>query len=99
MRSITSDMTRLDLRPYFFWDEDISIGEFVAVVEVGQEHPDYVRLVSKMLREARDTDVWSFLRPSDVATLLPRVSDRLGRRTDFWTFLINGWREDGLLAA
>jgi hypothetical protein len=27
MRALTTDMSRRDLRPYFLWDEDVSIGE------------------------------------------------------------------------
>jgi hypothetical protein len=50
-----------------------------------------------MLREARDVDVWHFVSPQQVASALPRIAHRLGRRRRFWEFLINGWKEDGLL--
>jgi len=47
-------------RPYFLWDEDISIGELRRVLREGCE-PERVRLAGKMLREARDIDVWEFM--------------------------------------
>jgi hypothetical protein len=90
-------MARDDLRPYFLWDEDVSIGELRAIVS-GPPSYDRDRLVGKMLREARDLDVWTFLRPVDVARDLDRLRRRIGRRHAFWQFLIDGWRTDGLLA-
>lgn len=97
MRALTTDMGRDDLRPYFFWDEDVSIGELRAIV-AGPASYDRDRLVGKMLREARDIDVWRFMRPVDVAQDLERLQRRIGRRYAFWRFLIDGWRADGLLA-
>ena len=97
MRSLTTDMSRDDLRPYFLWDEDVSIGELRAIL-AGPPSYERDRLLGKMLREARDLDVWRFVRPTDVARDLDRVQRRVGRRYRFWRFLIDGWRSDGLLA-
>jgi hypothetical protein len=96
MRAITTDLQRVDLRPYFLWDEDVSIAELREILAQGD---DYTRdrLLGKMLREARDIDVWHFVTPTQVADALPRVERRLGRRAAFWRFLIDGWRADGLL--
>jgi hypothetical protein len=52
-----------------------------------------------MLREARDIDVWHFIRPAEVARVLDRLQRRLGHRQAFWAFLIEGWRTRGLLRA
>lgn len=98
MRPLTTDMTRGDARPYFLWDEDVSIDELRRVL-AGPDGPERDRLLGKMLREARDIDVWLFVTPSEVARALPRLGRRLGRRGAFWEFLIDGWREDGLLSA
>ncbi len=97
MRPLTSDMQSRDRRPYFLWDEDLTIGELRAVL-VGPDGPARDRLLGKMLREARDIDVWHFVSPAEVARVLPRLGRRLGRRRAFWEFLIQGWRADGLLA-
>lgn len=93
---MTTDMRRGDARPYFLWDEDVTIAELEAVL-AGPDGPRRDQLLAKMLREARDTDVWHFVTPRDVAEALPRLGRRLGRRLAFWTFLIDGWRQDGLL--
>jgi hypothetical protein len=97
MRALTTDLTREELRPYFLWDEDISIAELRARLH-GEPGWERDRLFGKMLREARDLDVWAFVAPADVAEILPRLGRRLGRRAAFWNFLIEGWRQDGLLA-
>jgi hypothetical protein len=96
MRPLTVDLTKLDRRPYFLWDEDMSIAELQAILR-GPSGELRDRALGKMLREARDTDVWSLVAPADVAEALPRIERRLGRRAAFWRFLINGWKTDGLL--
>ena len=98
MRGLTTDMAAGELRPYFLWDEDVSIEELRQVLS-GPETPRRDQLLAKMLREARDLDVWEFVRPADVARVLDRLQRRLGRRYAFWTFLIEGWRARGLLRA
>lgn len=89
-------MTADDARPYFLWDEDVSIAELKAVLAAGPS-ATRDRLMGKMLREARDVDVWHFTTPTEVALNMERLRRRIGRRFAFWQFLINGWRSDGLL--
>ena len=96
MRSLTTDFQQAHLRPYFLWDEDVSIDEFRERLKNGAPD-DRTRLLAKLLREARDTDVWLFVSPREVADSLPSVRARLGRRRRFWEFLIDGWRQDALL--
>ncbi len=96
MRPMTIDLDRSDARPYFFWDEDLSIGELRERL-AGPDSRERLRLLAKLLREARDLDVWKFVTPQEVAEALPALTGRLGRRRGFWEFLIEGWREDGLL--
>lgn len=83
-------------RPYFLWDEDVSVGELRQALREGSES-ERVRLAAKMLREARDIDVWQFMTPMEVAEILPKVGRRLGRRAPFWRFLSDGWRADSLI--
>jgi hypothetical protein len=96
MRPLTTDLTEGSKRPYFLWDEDISIDELRERLRTGSPY-ERERLLGKMLREARDIDVWHFVTPAEVARALPSVGRRVGRRLAFWTFLIQGWRQDGLL--
>ncbi|HEY4181433.1 MAG TPA: hypothetical protein VGM90_31520 [Kofleriaceae bacterium] len=97
MRPLSTDMSRGDHRPYFLWDEDVSTDELAAALK-GPDSDHRDRLFGKMLREARDLDVWKFVKPTDVARALPRLRRRVGRRYAFWKFLIEGWQSDGLLA-
>lgn len=98
MRGLTADMTNGSQRPYFLWDEDVSIDELHAVL-AGPDSFRRDQLLGKMLREARDVDVWCFVRPTEVARVIERLHRRIGRRYPFWKFLIEGWRADGILAA
>jgi hypothetical protein len=98
MRGLTTDMSRGDLRPYVLWDENVSIDELRAVLS-GPPSFTRDRYLGKMLREARDIDVWQFVTPEQVARELPRLRRRVGQRFAFWSFLIEGWQRDGLLSA
>lgn len=97
MRGLTTNFSIGNRRPYFFWDEDVSIDEFRACLR-SDDAWNRDRLLGKMLREARDIDVWHFVTPQEVSKALPRLGRRLGQRRSFWEFLIEGWRQDGLLA-
>ena len=98
MRPLTTNLSEGSKRPYFLWDEDISIDELNQKLREGSAY-ERERLLGKMLREARDIDVWTFVTPDEVARALPSLERRLGRRYAFWRFLIEGWKEDGIVAA
>lgn len=93
---MTTDLTRAELRPYFFWDEDTSTGELRAAL-AGSDPAERLRLLGKLLREARDTDVWDFVSPEEVASALPLLGRQLGRRRRFWEYVIGSWRAQGLV--
>ncbi len=95
---MTTDFSRDDCRPYFLWNEDLSVAEVRERLS-GPDTAERLRLLEKLLREARDCDVWEFVTPQEVAEALPEILPRLGRRSDFWAFLIDGWRKDGLLVS
>jgi hypothetical protein len=97
MRALTLDLSQPDGRPYFLWDEDLSAAQLRSALAGERGDDERLRLLGKMLREARDADVWLFITPADVAAALPALGRRLGRRRTFWEFLIGGWRDDGLL--
>ena len=82
--------------PYFLWDEPLTVADFRRRLESGSE-PERVRLLAKLLREARDTDVWRFTTPRDVFRQLPKLRLHLGRRRAFWEFLLRRWHESGLI--
>lgn len=54
-------------------------------------------LLGKILREARDTDVWKFTTPREVWQNWDELEKHLGRRREFWKFLFEFWEKEGLL--
>ena len=56
-----------------------------------------IRLLGKILREARDTDVWEFTTPREVLENWDELEKHLGRRREFWKFLCSFWEKEGLL--
>jgi len=97
MRRLALNLSDPGVRPYFLWDEDISVAELHEALRPDGDSHERLRLMGKLLREARDVDVWDFVSPEDVRVALPALGRRLGRRRRFWKFLIDGWCRDGLL--
>ena len=79
--------------PYFLWDEPLTVEEFRRRLA----SPERARLLGKLLREARDTDVWLFTTPAEVWREWPAIARYLGRRRGFWEFLLGRWQEEGLI--
>ena len=85
-------------RPYFLWDVDVTEAELRARLR----HPDpaiRAQWQGCLLREARFDEVWSYLTLDEVLRDWPLIQRHLGRRRDFWVWLLDGWRKDGLLPA
>jgi hypothetical protein len=58
---------------------------------------EWIRIAAWILREAATPDVWTFLTPGEVRDHLPELKPFLGRRRDFWEYIIGAWRELGKL--
>lgn len=82
--------------PYFLWDEPLTIDELKKRL-VSASAEERMRLLGKILREARDTDVWKFTTPHEVWQNWNELSKHLGRRREFWKFLFESWEKEGLL--
>ena len=93
---LSTDLERPDAIPYFLWDEPMSVAELQQRLATASP-PEKARLLGKILREARDTDVWQFTSVREVVELWPELTRHLGRRRAFWEFLFDGWRAQGLL--
>lgn len=96
MATITADLSREDQRPYFLWDEPYTIAEFRTALATAKPE-EWHRLVGKLMREARDTDVWRFVEPKVVWAEFDRMRPYLGRRRAFWEYLLGAWHHDGVL--
>ncbi len=82
--------------PYFLWDEPMTVAEFKQRLQTASA-PEQKRLLAKLLREARDTDVWQFTTPVEVWRRWNELAPMLGRRRAFWEWLLTGWHKEGLL--
>jgi hypothetical protein len=92
---LTTDLSRDDAVPYFLWDQPITVAELRRRLSGSQE--DHLRYLAIILREAREPDVWRFTTPQEVVREWRLLEPRLGRRRDFWRFLMGMWRELGLI--
>jgi hypothetical protein len=93
---LTTDLSKERARPYFLWDEERTIGEFRQAL-ASASPPERWHLVGKLMREARDPDVWEFITPAEVWANFGAIRPYLGRRRAFWEYLLSGWQRDGLL--
>jgi len=85
-----------DAIPYFLWDEPMTVAALRERLGSASA-PERARLLGKILREARDTDVWLFTTPAEVVARWPQLHRHLGRRRAFWEYLLGRWRAEGLL--
>ena len=92
---LTIDLSDDDAVPYFLWDEPMPMRELRA--RLHQSESERIRLLGKILREAREPDVWLFTTPQEVALRWTSLEPNLGRRRDFWVFLLGQWRALGLI--
>ena len=95
-RTLGTDLDDPETRPWFLWDEDMSVRELRQVL-ADEGHPRWLELAAKLLREARDDQVWLFLPVGRVAARYTELAPRLGRRRPFWDYLLAAWQRHGLL--
>jgi hypothetical protein len=80
--------------PYFLWDEPMTLADLhTRLREAGR--PERLRLLGRIMREARDPDVWRLTTLAEVTVEWPELRRYLGRRRAFWEFLLERWREPG----
>jgi hypothetical protein len=94
--ALTTDLSQEDSIPYFLWDEPMTLRDLRERLERSEE--DRVSLLGKILREAREPDIWLFTTPEEVSRRWNQLERHLGLRRDFWQFLLGRWREQGLLS-
>jgi hypothetical protein len=92
---LSLDLDDPEAIPYFLWDDPMTLSELRARLQ-GASRAERLRLLGRILREARDTDVWRFTTPTEVAASWPELQPYLGRRREFWHFLLERWRDLGI---
>ncbi|HEX3578094.1 MAG TPA: hypothetical protein VHY33_05970 [Thermoanaerobaculia bacterium] len=93
---LSPDLSREESIPYFLWDEPMTMRELRQRLE--RSEADRIRLLGKIMREAREQDVWLFTTVEEIIGRWDQLERHLGRRKDFWQFLLARWREQGLLS-
>ena len=96
MTALSTDLRDPNAIPYFTWDAPMTVAELRRRLDRASE-PERIRLLGKILREARDTDVWMFTTPDQVVQSWSRLAKHLGWRRPFWDFLLRHWRDAGLV--
>ena len=93
---LSSDLDSDFAVPYFLWDEPMTVAELKVKLATASKD-EKMRFVGKILREARDTDVWKFTTPEFVRQNWAEIEKHLGRRREFWKFLFGRWEAEGLI--
>jgi hypothetical protein len=91
---LSSDLHDPEAYPYFLWDDPLTNRELRRRLRTSSP-PERTRLLAKILREARDIDVWEYTTPDVVARSFPTLSMHLGRRRAFWEYLLGQWGRQG----
>jgi hypothetical protein len=94
--SLSTDLDNPAAVPYFLWDEPMTVSELGQRLKTASP-AEQTRLLAKVLREARDSDVWRFTTPEEVWRRWAALSPHLGRRKGFWEFLLDQWYKEGLI--
>ena len=92
---LTTDLSSDDAVPYFLWDQPMTVAELRRRLSGSPE--ERLRYLGTILREAKEPDVWRFTTPAEVVREWQLLEPRLGRRREFWRFLLGKWRELGLI--
>ena len=93
---LSTDLDDSGAVPYFLWDEPMTVSELRRRLADGSRAERW-RLLAKILREARDPEVWRFTSPQEVVEAWPQLVRHLGRRRAFWEYLLGAWEEQGLV--
>lgn len=93
---LTTRLDNDDAVPYFLWDQPMTVGELRRRL-THSSRIEVMRLLGRILREARDPDVWLFTTPQEVMRQWDDLSPHLGRRREFWKYLFDRWRAGGLI--
>jgi hypothetical protein len=83
-----------DQIPYFAWDRQITAGQIRNRLDVEPEQ-ERIRLAAWIMREAAPADVWQFLSPRQAQERFSSMKMLLGRKKDFWSYILSKWHELG----
>ena len=77
-------------RPYFLWDEEMSLGEFRDAL--ADPDPDVrAYFLGKLMRQAKPDDVFQFVTLRRIRADWEQVTPYLGQSRAMWAFLLDLW--------
>lgn len=82
-------LTDLKGRPYFLWDCKLTRVQFEKHIQKSENAEVRAYFAAKLLRQAKPDDVFLFLTPQEIADLWEDMLPYLGRKKDFWDWLLN----------
>jgi hypothetical protein len=91
---VKNNVLSLQERPYFCWDRSWSVGDIKAKLAKCTPE-DWPMLAAWIMREARFEDVWVFLQPAEIAAHFGELKSLLGRKREFWKYILGVWHELG----
>src|ERR1041384_3403871 len=78
-------------RPYFLWEEDITLEVFRRrLVDPDPEVRAYY--LGKLMRQAKPDDVFTFATLREIRELFPLLGRYLGRTREFWIWVLAQWK-------
>jgi hypothetical protein len=84
-------MTDAHGRPYFLWDDDMTLSTFRSkLIDPDPEVRAY--FIGKLMRQAKPDDVFSFVTLDEIATRWSAIERYLGKTREFWTWLLDRWK-------
>lgn len=91
------DLTKDNKVPYFMWDYRYTIRQIRETLSSSDER-QRLRMMAKILRDARYEDVWKFISVKDLLREREELMRRLGRQRDFWEFMYKRWVKQGIVS-
>jgi hypothetical protein len=80
-----------DTVPYFSWDKHWTTREIRKRLHGEQS----ITTLAWIMREAKFCDVWNFVSPYTVNSNFGKLKNQLGRKRDFWEYILNEWQKLG----
>jgi len=80
--------------PYFCWDRKLTVKDIQNNLQ-RYSGLQKIMYTAWIMREAAFNDVWYFLSPYDVFRELSSIEKFLGRKKNFWRYILEKWHELG----
>lgn len=77
-------------RPYFLWDEDLTLPEYLFRLREGPPE-DRGYWLAKLMRQAKPDDVFEFVSVSEIEALWTHTAPYLGTSAPFWRWILGVW--------